>query len=109
MLPAGILRERVVIETPTETRNALGESVQVWSDYAERFASIDQIAFSEIQTRGQLSGNASFRVRMRFLPGLTSSMRLRWTSRENRTLYISEILEQGHRQEHELTVEEQTP
>ena len=107
MLPAGILRERVIIETPTETRNDLGESVQVWGDFAERFASIEQVAYSEIQTRGQLGGNASYRVRMRYVPGLTASMRLLWTSRGGRTLYISEVIERGIREEHELTVEEQ--
>lgn len=108
MIPAGILRERVVIEIPEESRNELGESVQTWSEFTERFASIEQIAYSEIQTRGQLGGNASYRVRMRFVPGLTSSMRLLWTSRGGRTLYISEVIERGVRDEHELTVEEQS-
>jgi hypothetical protein len=33
-------------------------------------------------------------------------MRLRWQSREDRILYISGIVERGHRQEHELQCEE---
>jgi hypothetical protein len=34
-------------------------------------------------------------------------MRLRWVSRNDRILYISAVVEQGNREDLELTVEEQ--
>lgn len=106
-LPAGILRERFVIEFPTETRNALGESVQAWQTVGERLGSYEENAYIEQDRRGQIGGSVSATVRMRFFNGLTGKHRLRWASRGNRILYISSVVERGNREEHELTVEEQ--
>jgi SPP1 family predicted phage head-tail adaptor len=106
MLPAGILRERVVIEAPTEERNSLGESVQTWDEFATRWASIESISYLEQSRRGQIGGSISHTVRLRYVPGLTGQMRLRWASRDDRLLYISSVVERGVREEHELQVEE---
>lgn len=105
-LPAGILREYVTIERPLEERNTLGESVQTWSDFADRWASIEAISYLEQSRRGQIGGSVSHTVRMRYVPGLTGQMRLRWNSRGGRILYISSVVERGFREEHELQVEE---
>jgi head-tail adaptor len=106
MLPAGILREFVIIESPTEERNALGESVQTWGEFSTRWASIEAISYLEQSRRGQIGGSISHTVRMRYVPGLTGQMRLRWASRGGRLLYISSVVERGIREEHELQVEE---
>jgi len=106
MLPAGILREFVIIESPTEERNALGESVQTWDEFSTRWASIEAISYLEQSRRGQIGGSISHTVRMRYVPGLTGQMRLRWASRGGRLLYISSVVERGIREEHELQVEE---
>jgi SPP1 family predicted phage head-tail adaptor len=106
-LPAGILRETVVIETPQETRNALGESVQTWSTFATRRASVVADSYQEMERRQQIGGMISHTVRMRYVEGLTGKMRLRWTSRGDRILYISSVVERNFREEHELSCEEQ--
>jgi hypothetical protein len=54
-----------------------------------------------------VAGSISAVVRTRYLPGLAGGMRLRWKSRGDRLLYISAVVEQGNRDELELTVEEQ--
>jgi len=102
-LPAGILREKVSIEFPTETRTALGETRQTWSYLLERWASVEAISYSETQQQGQTSGTISHAVRMRYVPGLSGKMRLLW---RGRFLYISSVIEKGHREEHELACEE---
>jgi SPP1 family predicted phage head-tail adaptor len=107
MLPAGILRESVTIQSPTEARNSLGESTQTWSDLTTRRAMIEAISYTELERRGQIGGSVSYTVRMRYVPGLTGQMRLRWDSRDGRILYVSSAVERGHREEHELTCEEQ--
>lgn len=107
MLPAGILRETVTIQSPTLTRNDYGESVQTWDDVAVRRASIQAMTYSEQSRRNQVGGVVSHMVRMRYLPELTGAMRLVWTSRGGRILYISSVVERGNREEHELTCEEQ--
>jgi len=102
-IPSGILREKVLIEVPTETRTALGETTQTWSTHLERWASVEAVRYSEQQQQGQTSGTISHAVRMRYAPGLTGKMRLRW---RGRLLYISSLIEKGHREEHELSCEE---
>jgi head-tail adaptor len=106
-LPSGLLREVFAIESPTETRNALGESVQTWQEEGRRYGSYEAISYSEQTRRGQIGGSVSATVRIRYFPGLTGKHRLRWISRGGRVLYVSSVIERGFREEHELAVEEQ--
>lgn len=106
-IAAGILREKFAIETPVETRNAVGESILSWQEVGLRLGSYEANAYIEIDRRSQVGGSVSATVRMRYFPGLTGKHRLRWISRDNRLLYISSVVERGSREEHELTVEEQ--
>jgi len=102
-LPAGILRHRVTIEAATDARNTLGETSQTWTPFLDRWASIEAVSYSEQQQQGQTSGTVTHSVRMRYAPGLTGKMRLRWGGR---LLYVSSVIEKGHREEHELQCEE---
>jgi head-tail adaptor len=103
---SGPLREIVVVEAPVDSTNDFGETFQTWERFAVRRASVEASSYAESVRRQQTGGELSHTVRMRYLPGLRGSMRLRWQSRENRILFISGIVERGHRQEHELTCEE---
>jgi head-tail adaptor len=107
MLAAGDLRELVIIEVPVETRNDLGESVQTWEHFARRRASIEALSYTEQNRRQQVGGSVSHMVRMRYLEGLTGVMRLRWSTRGGRLLYITSVVERNNREEHELMCEEQ--
>lgn len=106
-IAAGQLRELFAIESPTETRNSLGESIQVWQEEGRRYGSYEAISYSEQTRRGQIGGSVSAVVRIRYFNGLTGKYRLRWLSRDGRVLYISGVVEKGFREEHELAVEEQ--
>jgi SPP1 family predicted phage head-tail adaptor len=106
VLPAGILRETIVIEQESTTRNSLGEVVPVWTTFATRRASVQAIGYSEQERRRQIGGIGTFTVRCRYVPGLTGKMRVRWASRADRILYIGGVVEQNNREEHELTCDE---
>lgn len=106
MIPAGQLRETVVIEKQTETRNAFGEATSSWSTHATRRASVEAISYSETQKQNRIGGSTTWVVRCHFVDGITGKMRIRWSSRGNRYLYISSVVEVGPRQEHELTCDE---
>lgn len=106
MLPAGELRESIVIEQQTETRNALGEPVVTWSTFAARRASVEAIGYAEQERRRQIGGIGNFVIRCRYVPGITGKMRVRWASRSDRLLYIAGVVERGVRVEHELTCDE---
>lgn len=107
MPAAGMLRETFVIERPVRTRNEAGESVETWETVRKVMGSYEAVTYQEQSRRGQIGGGIQATVRIHYVDGLAGDMRLRWSSRGDRLLYISAIVEQGHRRELELTVEEQ--
>jgi len=105
-IPAGILRELIVIEQQTETRNDLGEPIAAWSTFATRRASVEAISYSEQERQKQVGGTGTYTVRCRYVDGVTGKMRVRWASRSDRILSIAGVVERGNRDEHELTCDE---
>jgi len=103
---AGQYREVFAVEAPTRTRNAAGGSIETWSEVCKIYGSYEAISYSEQARRGQIGGGISATVYTRYRDDITGEMRLRWISRESRLLYISAIVEQGNREDLELTVEE---
>ena len=99
MIDPGRLRERVTVQQATETRNTIGETVQAWSTFAERWASVEGLSSREVLLQGQQQTELSHRVRMRYVDGMTQTMRLLWRWR---VLEISSLLEHANRSEHEL-------
>jgi len=99
MIDPGRLRERVTIQQAAETRNALGETVQSWATFAERWASVDGLSSREVLLQGQQQTEVSHRVRMRYVDGMTGTMRILW---RGRVLEITSLLEHNNRSEHEL-------
>jgi SPP1 family predicted phage head-tail adaptor len=101
----GRLRDRVTIQAASETRNAIGEVVQTWNTYAERWASVEGLSSREVLLSGQQQSEVTHRVRMRYVAGLTQQMRLVW---RERVLEITSLLEHANRTEHELLCVEDT-
>jgi SPP1 family predicted phage head-tail adaptor len=98
MIDPGRLRERVTIQQATERRNALGETTLEWETFAERWASVDGLSSREFLLQGQQQAEMSHRVRLRYVPGMTSQMRFLW---RGRVLEIASLLEHANRSEHE--------
>jgi len=98
MIDPGRLRERITIQAATETRNAIGEVVQSWATFAERWASVDGLSSREVLLQGQQRTEISHRVRLRYVDGFKSTMRILW---RGRVLEITSLLEHGNRSEHE--------
>jgi SPP1 family predicted phage head-tail adaptor len=67
--------------------------------FAERWASVDGLSSREFLLQGQQQTEITHRVRLRYVPGLTSSMRLLW---RGRVLEVTTLLEHANRSEHEL-------
>ena len=103
MINAGRLRERVTVQQAAESRNAIGETLLSWATFAERWASVEGVSSRESLAYGQQQIDVTHRVRMRYLAGLTQSMRLQW---RGRTLEIVSLLEHNNRSEHELLCQE---
>lgn len=103
MIDAGQLRERVVVERATESRNRLGETTYSYSTFAEVWASVTGVTAREFLLANTQQTEITHRIRMRFLPGLTNQMRISW---RGRTLQIISVLEHESRSVHELICSE---
>jgi SPP1 family predicted phage head-tail adaptor len=104
MIDPGKLRERVTVQIASGTTNALGEAVLTWNNSSAVWASVEGVSAREALISGQQETTVSHRVRLRYLPGLTSQHRFSWRSR---TLEIVSLLEHGNRSEHEAICQEQ--
>ena len=98
MIDAGRLRERVTVQSASGSTNNLGETVLTWSNFATVWASVEGVSAREALAAGQQDVSLTHKVRLRYLTGLTQSMRFRW---RNRTLDIISLLEHNNRSEHE--------
>ena len=106
MIDPGKLRERITVQIASGTTNALGETVLAWANSSAVWASVEGVSAREALISGQQETTVSHRVRLRYLPGLTSQHRFSWRSR---TLEIVSLLEHGNRSEHEAICQEQVP
>jgi SPP1 family predicted phage head-tail adaptor len=106
MIDAGKLRERVTVQIASGATNTLGETVLTWTNSTAVWASVEGVTARESLGLGQQEISVTHRVKMRYLPGLTQSMRFAW---RNRTLEIVSLLERGNRSEHEIICQETVP
>lgn len=107
MIASGRMREVFVVEYPVRSRNEAGGTVETWTTLASVYGSYEATTYSEQARRGQIGGGIQATVMIRYRDDVTGEMRLRWPSRGDRLLYISSVVEQGNREDLELTVEEQ--
>lgn len=98
LLP-GDMWTRITIEQPTSTANAVGEPVLAWSTFATVWASVDSLSARETERFAETVGFMTHRVRIRYLSGLTSAMRINY---RNRILEIGQILEHDRLWHHEI-------
>lgn len=99
------MRERVTVQTPARTTNAVGETKLGWSDSTTVWASVNGVSAKEALQDGQQQVTLTHRVRFRYISGLTQQDRLLW---RNRVLHIVSLLEYDNRSEHVALCEEQT-
>jgi len=95
----GSLRERITVQVATESRNGLGEVTQAWSTFTSRWASVTGLSSREVLLQGQAKADTTHRVRVRYIAGMTISMRILW---RERVLEIDSLLEHANRSEHEI-------
>jgi SPP1 family predicted phage head-tail adaptor len=104
---AGDLREAITIQVATQTTNAYGESTATWAPFATRRAAVEGLTATEEMRQEEIATMATHTVRFRYVPGLTSGMRVIWTSRTpNRTLDILSVTEKNNREEHSVVCKE---
>jgi SPP1 family predicted phage head-tail adaptor len=75
-LAVGPLRQRVTIQVNTPTTDTYGQTVDVWTDEAERWARIEPNVGAPYVQADQLRNLSSHRITLRFYSGLTPRHRV---------------------------------
>lgn len=78
MIPAGILDQRVTLQSKSAIRAANGEEVASWGDVATVWAQVQQLRGKEFFAGAQMQDEIDVRVRLRYRAGVTRDQRLRW-------------------------------
>ena len=105
---AGTLRETVLVQYPIETLNDYGESLQTWETKLTCRAAITQLSSAQLIRAGKPEDSRTYRVVMRWNPGIDMPIRLQWQNRNFRNLYVSSVStnDDTKRRMVELTAEE---
>ena len=81
MSAAGKLRERVTIEQVATSRDAVGGTVETWSQLAQVWARVEPMSVRESYQRHVMNAQASWKVTIRHRSDVTAKMRVRWGAR----------------------------
>lgn len=74
---AGILDQLITLQQRVETRNETGEVTWAWTDWATVWAAVEPLRAQELFAAQQVLSQAHLKIRLRYLPGIHSTMRIR--------------------------------
>ena len=77
----GRLRNRIQIQTYTESRNDHGQVLQEWSTAATRWGGIEPLKSDEIIAADKIEGRVTHKIILRYYEGLSKKNRLCFDSR----------------------------
>ena len=92
-MQAGDLRNRVTIKQKSVTREASGAEAIAWLVVATVWAAVEPLSGREFITMRQERAEISTRIRIRYMAGLTPSMRVYWGQRMYEIDTVIEIQE----------------
>lgn len=75
-MQAGALRHFVSIESQSITRSATGEASSTWNTFAQVYARIEPLSGKEFFAAQETQNEASTRITIRYLQGVTEDMRV---------------------------------
>lgn len=83
------MKERVTIQTPSESRSPSGETTLSWDTLATLWASVDGLSSRDILQAQQSNVLASHKIRIRYRSDVTHVCRIVW---RNRTMEIASVV-----------------
>lgn len=106
-LGAGVLRDLITIQQPNSSQDSLGRP-DGWTTFADNIpAEVQDVSGLETYLVGRMIDQVTHVVKIRYLSGVVSNMRILWNSR---ILEIATVLQpDGRRIEHMLVCTESNP
>ncbi len=93
---AGLLRHRVDLQAPTQTRGPAGGVVETFATVQTVYASVEPIGGKEFFAAQQVQSDLSHRIRLRWRPDLTPTTK--WRVRyDGRDFDIEQVIEMFER------------
>lgn len=86
---AGELRTPLVLERPTTTLSASGESTPAYETVVQLFGDITPGTGAESYQAGQVNPEVTHSIRIRWHPDVTARMRFNWVERKRKFNIIS--------------------
>lgn len=99
MLAAGELPHRISIEAPVDGTGDYGEPVRTWKRVADRWAQVQPLSGSEQFQAMQVIATCSHVIRIRYMDGITSRMRIRYPLGSARIFEIGSAIDVDERHE----------
>lgn len=97
---AGNLDQRVTLQQRDASLNTLGQASDTWTNVAEVWARVEPLKGREFFAAGQMQSEATTRITIRYLAGVTERNRVLW---RGQPYDISAVIEpDGHKQTLEL-------
>jgi len=75
-MESGLLRQKVQIQEPVDSRAADGSMVRTWNTVTQQWASIEPLRGRELWEAQKVKPNVSVRIRMPYVAGLTTAYRI---------------------------------
>jgi len=91
----GALRHKLVIEQPGSSQGASGAAINAWATFATVRAKVEPLGGTETLGAGAFNPEASHRITIRYLSGLTPDMRINWNGRYFDIANVNNVLERG--------------
>ena len=78
---AGEMRSQITVQSATQTRDAHGGATETFAEFVTTWAEINPLTAREFVSGNQITQDVSHRIRMRYYPGVTPSMRILFGAR----------------------------
>jgi len=95
LMRGGALKKPVTIQLVTETSDSKGGIIETWTQFAKTRAGIEPLVGREFFDSKQVNADISTKIRIRYVAGINTKMRLLFGARIFEILSIVDIKEGG--------------
>jgi SPP1 family predicted phage head-tail adaptor len=78
MINVGRFNQRITVQKPSTSVDALGQRVETWTELATVWAQAQPLRGREYFSAGEVNSDAAVRFRLRYRSDVTGAMRVLW-------------------------------